>query len=117
MKARACGGGWAGCGCFWISTGSAGTSRLAKTVENVKNLTHVSLGNPDVIANIVEAGGRRHAVPINDRHTSGARAKKRGCRRCEDEGRPTRTHARTQSGTTVHSAVEVIDTVSVVKSH
>ena len=59
-----------------------------KLFAKVADLLDVQVDNPDVILNVVEAGGGRSAVLVNDARTYGAWTKDRKYRWCEDEGRP-----------------------------
>jgi hypothetical protein len=59
-----------------------------KLFAKVADLMDVQVDNPDVILNVVEVGGGRSAVLVNDARTYGAWTKERGFRWCEDEGLP-----------------------------
>ena len=58
----------------------------ARLSEEVSDLIEVTCDNPDVILNIVEAGGRRRILLVNDSRTYGPWTAERGHRWSEDKG-------------------------------
>jgi hypothetical protein len=60
----------------------------ARVFAEVADLMDVRVDNPDVILNVVEAGGKRFAVLVNDSRTYGAWTEQIGVRVCEDAGHP-----------------------------
>lgn len=72
--------------------------QAAKLFETVADLMEVRCDNPDVVMNVVEAGGKRYVVLVNDRRTYGAWTAERGYRWAEDKGEEVTATITTSAG-------------------